>query len=353
MKTNSKKKFTLSITIFALVTATSFLTGCSSGSVPESPVKEESVKEEAVKEEAVKEEPDKEEAIKEEPVEQDPVKEEPIKEEAVKEEPTKEEEPATFDTPEEVLDMYLKSPDKDVLGYMMFDVDADGKEEMFITERNRVTYVYGNYNGKLQRIISLPKELDLVIYPKGMAKAVGNEMSESGETIWLQYYTELGDFLSVFQESDGEYYTFCAYDLSEDEMKEVKQSLEDTGYYPAWLGEWADQISKEQYDKLVPKTEPVKLPDPDALSDRSALETKSEYFDYVNAPDGYANLRTGPGTGYDVICRIPNGRELEVYLKDATTENGKRWLKVAYYIETDSEPGYAWLTGWIAESQLE
>lgn len=81
--------------------------------------------------------------------------------------------------------------------------------------------------------------------------------------------------------------------------------------------------------------------------------TIPQYLLYVKAPDGYANLRTGPGTEYDIICRIPNGDELEVYREDAISKTGKKWLKVAYWREADNEDGYEWLTGWIAESQLE
>ena len=80
--------------------------------------------------------------------------------------------------------------------------------------------------------------------------------------------------------------------------------------------------------------------------------TIPEYFIYVKTSDGYANLRTGPGTEYDVICRIPDGEALEVYREDATAKNGKRWLKVAYCVSVDEEKA-DWVTGWIAESQTE
>ena len=82
-------------------------------------------------------------------------------------------------------------------------------------------------------------------------------------------------------------------------------------------------------------------------------ETIPEYLVYVNASDGYANLRTGPGTEYDIICQIPNGDSLEVYREDAMSQSGKKWLKVAYYGKADNENSYEWLTGWIAESQLD
>ncbi len=90
----------------------------------------------------------------------------------------------------------------------------------------------------------------------------------------------------------------------------------------------------------------------DLPSDNTEEETIPEYFVYVGAPDGYANLRTGPGTEYDIICRIPNGESLEVYRGDATAKNGKKWLKVAYYRGGDEDPD-PWVSGYIAESQLQ
>ena len=90
----------------------------------------------------------------------------------------------------------------------------------------------------------------------------------------------------------------------------------------------------------------------DLPSDNTMEETIPEYFVYVGAPDGYANLRTGPGTEYDIICQIPNGESLEVYRGDATAKNGKKWLKVAYWRGGDDDPD-PWVSGYIAESQLQ
>lgn len=79
-----------------------------------------------------------------------------------------------------------------------------------------------------------------------------------------------------------------------------------------------------------------------------AQETITEYYyAYVNAPDGYVNLRTGPGTEYDIICPIPNGEVLELYNEEATASNGKKWVKVAYYVDG------GWNTGWVIASQIE
>lgn len=76
-------------------------------------------------------------------------------------------------------------------------------------------------------------------------------------------------------------------------------------------------------------------------------ETIVVYYAYVNAPDGYVNLRTGPGTEYDIIRPIPNGEALELYNEEATASNGKKWIKVAYYVDG------GWDTGWVIASQVD
>lgn len=58
----------------------------------------------------------------------------------------------------------------------------------------------------------------------------------------------------------------------------------------------------------------------------------------VNSPgDGYLNLRTGPGTGFDIIYAMPHGTE--VY----SLEWSGRWVRVRH------EAGY---TGWCASKYL-
>ncbi len=261
-----------------------------------------------------------------------------------------------YDSPEDVLDAYLKDHDGALAedpGYLMYDVNADGYEELIITVQDRIREIYGNYQGKLHSAYTAPEDGEVTLYPEGMLKETRPDTSEFPGTTWQQYNADFGDFLPVFEESYGEYYVFCAYDLTENNMNEINRSLESTGDYPVWLGEWLDMIPKKEYDSLVPKTKPVKLLKADDFSNTDALEVKPETLLFVEASDGYANLRTGPGTEYEIICRIPNGDDMEMYYKNATSESGKMWLKVTYYMDADNEDGYTWLTGWIAESQLE
>lgn len=260
-----------------------------------------------------------------------------------------------YDSYEDVLNKFMveQSGTADEFGYLMYDVNADGFEEMIITYQDRIYEIYGDYKGRLHRAFAAPDDCEVTLYPEGMMKVKEPDSSEYQGTVWQQYFPEFGDYLPVFEESDGQYYTFCAYDLDEISMEEINRALEDIGQYPVWIGEWSDMISKKEYDGLIPKTNPVKLLKADAFSDRSALEVTEQYLLYVKAADGYANLRTGPGTEYEIICQIPNGDDMEMYRKSAMSESGKKWLKVTYFVETDNEAGYTWLTGWVAESQLD
>ncbi|MCR5508267.1 MAG: hypothetical protein K6F34_06245 [Lachnospiraceae bacterium] len=65
-------------------------------------------------------------------------------------------------------------------------------------------------------------------------------------------------------------------------------------------------MSKSDYEKLLPKSKPVKLPEGKKLADVALPDgyvprfeakeegTIPEYFIYVISPDGYANLRRAP-----------------------------------------------------------
>lgn len=70
-----------------------------------------------------------------------------------------------------------------------------------------------------------------------------------------------------------------------------------------------------------------------------------EYF-VVKAPDGYVNLRTGPGTDYDVITPIKNGEFIRSLDEEAPAKNGKMWVKVAWYDDGHVE-------GWVIGSQVQ
>ncbi|MBO4845330.1 MAG: SH3 domain-containing protein [Lachnospiraceae bacterium] len=283
----------------------------------------------------------------------DPVITEPADEVSLDEEiPEEKEDEKVSRSADDILDEYINTPDlsNDKMGYFMFDVNADGKEELFITQNGRIRDMYARLEKDMRLVGSFSDDVEVALYPEGMLKV---SSSSNGNSTWFEYCDEFEDYFPVYEQCDGQYYTFCSYNLNDEEMEEIRTSLNSTGCYPVWLFEWSDVITKKEYESLTPKTKSVSLPAADKLTDRDSLTVRPEYIRYVNAPDGYANLRTGPGTDYDIICKMPNHDELEVYMKFAVSQNANKWLKVAYFKEDDSKDGYTWLTGWVSESQLD
>ncbi len=264
------------------------------------------------------------------------------------------------------------------VGYVYYDVDSDGRDEMILTLGKDIVEIYSYFTDKVQRFYSAPYGEEVTLYPGGILKQYAPETSQFPGTTWYSYDADLAAYYADFQESDstGEYFTFCHHDLSGPEYDEIAARLREDpdADMPVWIYEYEDWISEADYKKLVPKTKPIKLSEgkkladvvlPDGYKPRyesnevNKDETIPEYFIYVKSSDGYANLRMGPGTEYDVICRIPNGDSMEVYREIATDKKGRKWLKVAYWhpegtsqLDGSDDPGVT-ETGWIAESQVE
>lgn len=86
-----------------------------------------------------------------------------------------------YDSPEDVLNKYMETQDgasDGDLGYLMYDVNADGYEELIITRQDRIADIYGNYKGKMHLAYSAPADYDVTLYPEGMLKANGPKSEE-------------------------------------------------------------------------------------------------------------------------------------------------------------------------------
>ena len=115
--------------------------------------------------------------------------------------------------------------------------------------------------------------------------------------------------------------------------------------YNKRTGSWTDSVTGELVDfDAATEAHNEWVEGHSSNPEESTIE---EYYVYVNAPDGYVNLRTGPGTEYDIICPITNGEALELYPEEATAKNGKKWAKVAYWVDG------GWNTGYVIASQLD
>ena len=262
------------------------------------------------------------------------------------------------------------------VGYIYHDVNDDGSDEMILTFDNEIVEIYSYFGKKVKRFFSARYGDEITLYPGGILKKYAPETSDFPGTIWYSYDAGLGEYFADFEESYGEYYVFCHYDFSGPERDALEARLREDpdADMPVWIYEFEDMITKSDYQKLLPKSKPIKLPAGEKLADIELPddytpryeaqegyedETIPEYLIYVKSPDGYANLRKGPGTEYDVICQIPTGESMEVYRESATDQKGKKWLKVAYWhpdgisqSDGSDDPG-TWETGWISESQVE
>ncbi len=162
------------------------------------------------------------------------------------------------------------APDEKI-GYFTYDIDSDGSEELFITCNGKIADIYCSDGERIRLCMSSSRSVEFTLYPEGMMKY--SIVKESGDTeIWYRYDSTLGDYFSVFEkeyiEDYGEsYYTFFYYDLTEEEIKEVEEAYRESGYYPVWVGEWCEELTKEEYEKIEPKTKPLKLPEPEMLED--------------------------------------------------------------------------------------
>ena len=248
------------------------------------------------------------------------------------------------------------------VGYVYYDVDSDGTDELIITFNDKIAEIYSHFTDKVQRFFSAPNGYEVTMYPGGILKVYAPDDSEFPGTLWYSYDAGLAGYYKDFEEAQGEYYTFCHHDFSGPEYDKIAASLREDpdADMPVWIHEYEDMLTEADYKKLLPKSDPVKLPEGRKLADvGNKDETIPEYFIYVKSSDGYANLRKGPGTEYDVICQIPNGDSMEVYRETATDKKGKKWLKVAYWhpegtsqLDGSNEQGVTEI-GWIAESQIE
>ncbi len=159
----------------------------------------------------------------------------------------------------------------DEVGYLYYDVDSDGEEELIITYYGAVIDIYGYDGSKVRMAFSTPYRSISELYPGGMLRCDSAAGMNNSSTGWYQFDTVLGDYFPVFcairSDSGTECYTYCYYDLSDEEKAEIVDSYEMIGSYPVWIGEWSDMISEEEYNSIIPKDDPIKLPQGEKLAE--------------------------------------------------------------------------------------
>ena len=162
------------------------------------------------------------------------------------------------------------------VGYVYYDVDDDGKDEMILTFDNEIVEIYSYFGKKVKRFFSAWYGDEITLYPGGILKKYAPETADFPGTSWYSYDAGLGEYFADFEESNGEYYVFCHYDFSgpERDALEAKLREDPDADMPVWIYEFEDMLTKSDYQKLIPKSKPIKLPAGEKLAD-------------IELPDGY------------------------------------------------------------------
>ena len=156
--------------------------------------------------------------------------------------------------------------------YLYYDLDSDGSDELIIIYFDDIADIYGFDGTNVRHAFSTPYKSIVELYPDGMLSLSSFIGMKYSYTTWYQYDSSFADFLPVFEiNSDSENgescYTFCAYNMSDEERKEVEDCYNNYGSYPVWLHEWSSEISIQEYEKLLPTASPVKLPAGEKIDD--------------------------------------------------------------------------------------
>lgn len=190
----------------------------------------------------------------------------------------------------------------DDIGYLYYDLDGDNEEELVITYYDHLMDVYGYDGQKVRLAFSTPYRGISNLYPDGMLRLDFSISAADWRTTWYKYDRELGDYLPVFSDYHEEgrkdsCYTYGYYDVSSQGYKEIVTSYRDTGSYPAWALEWMDEITEEEYEKIVPQTSVIELPQAEKLSD-------------LVLPEDYEPLF--PKESTDVPPAVSDGEKIEI-----------------------------------------
>lgn len=220
--------------------------------------------------------------------------------------------------------------------FMLKDINNDGVDEMLLTAMNE------EYN------IFIPADT-------WEESRVGNITACSDDGILERDYGEtFTHFYSYYRLEDGElkcFDSFCSYDnpdYGDDIITEYthvdsagnKSIITEAefnagdGLYGVHdiKGEWYD-ISEENINRIL------------LQENNETVSTRADEIRYVTtaANDGGVNMRSGPGTEFDILIEmIPNGEKMAVSAEDFST-TGKIWYKVTYHE----------VEGWVSASQIK
>lgn len=169
-----------------------------------------------------------------------------------------------------------ENAEADALEYVYHDIDNGGKDELIILYNGKVIEVYAEYNDKVRQAISVYDGSEMTMYEDGYIRNVYPADTVPGGEYWSMFNSQLGDYLPLFEsfnDSDygKQYYTFYPYNATEEEYREVVECVYETGYYPVYFLEWSGELTKSEYEAILPDVPTLKLEGVQPLSELNFL----------------------------------------------------------------------------------
>lgn len=168
------------------------------------------------------------------------------------------------------------SGDKEAVKYVFYDIDKNGTNELIITYNDSIIDIWASDGKRVRYVYGCPYRGSAALYENGMLEQLYAPSMNNASTTWYKFNTAVGDFFPDFQmlyepaENDpkGEHYYTFAYESG---REEIEHFYSISGEYPEWIGEWGDEITKDEYDKLCSKEPAVKLPEGERIADFKGL----------------------------------------------------------------------------------
>ncbi len=155
-------------------------------------------------------------------------------------------------------------------GYVYYDVNKDGTDELIILYNGEIKDIYGFDGEKAVLAFGVAERESITLYEDGKIYSVFGTMNYAMEG-WAEFNPNLGMYFKTAEKTytptagdpkDVQYFLMCAGD---GEWEEIEEAYREYGGIPVWAYEISEEITKEEYEKFASKEKEVTFTDVNPL----------------------------------------------------------------------------------------